>query len=56
MTHNRCEAFSVMDRAAGGEMLWSPYELDNVFPAERFRQVSNGEVSEGDTLKQKLYY
>lgn len=40
MTHNRCEAFSVMDHAAGGEMLWSPYELDNVFPAESFRQVS----------------
>lgn len=31
MTRYRCEAFSVMDHAAGGEMFWNPYELDNIF-------------------------
>jgi len=39
-----------MDQAAGGEMFWNPNELDNIFPAESFWQVPNGEVSERDQL------
>lgn len=39
-----------MDHAAGGKMLWNPYELDNIFPAESLWQVLIEEASEGGQL------